>query len=90
MLNLDSDTDPRRDERGVQTRLGAADFHRTAASSLAKDDDGLDRLARVHRMHRVVELVVCERLADLVDGEVALAVELNEKGDKLGRVRVAF
>jgi hypothetical protein len=37
-------------------------------------------------MDCIVELVVGESLADLVDGEVALVVELDEERDELGRV----
>lgn len=41
-------------------------------------------------MYSLVELRCWESLADLVDGEVAFVVELDEEGDELGRVAVAF
>jgi hypothetical protein len=41
-------------------------------------------------MNSLVELRCWESLTDLVDGEMAFVVELDEEGDELGRVAVAF
>lgn len=41
-------------------------------------------------MHGFFELRRRESFADLVDREVAFVVKLDEEGDELGRVAVAF
>jgi hypothetical protein len=55
-----------------------------------KDEDGLDDAPVVHRIDGLLEVLVVVLPADLLEREVALLVHLDELGDEVRRVHLAF